>query len=207
MIAMSSLRRIASKGRAWASSYIGDRKGIAAVEFAIVVPLLLSMYFVTLEVGQGIETNKKIGRIASMVGDLATQEQSVTKDDLDAILQIGASIIQPYNRSTPTIVITGIQLSSATDPVAKVVWRRKIVDGVTSGSVSANEETTVPPTLKVKNSFLVRVEASLAYKPVIAWAVDQQKATGIVAPFNNLNMAETYYLRSRMSPTVICSNC
>lgn len=207
MIALSLLRRVASRALDFTSGYINDRKGIAAVEFAIVVPLLLSMYFVTLEVGQGIETNRKIGRIASMVGDLATQQQSITKSELNAILQIGASIIQPYNRSNPKIVITGIQMSNDTNPTAKVMWRRQIIEGATSGSVATNETTTVPDTLKIKNSFLVRVEASLAYQPVIAWAADQQQATGIVAPFNNLSMAETYYLRSRMSPTVTCSDC
>lgn len=53
---------------------VRDRRGIAAVEFAIIVPLLLAMYFVTLEAGQGLETNKKLGRVASIVADLVTQE-------------------------------------------------------------------------------------------------------------------------------------
>jgi Flp pilus assembly protein TadG len=37
---------------------IPDRRGVAAVEFALVAPLLLCMYFVTMEVAQGIEANK-----------------------------------------------------------------------------------------------------------------------------------------------------
>lgn len=189
-------------------AFLRDRKGVAAVEFAIVVPLLLSMYFVTLEVGQGIETNKKVGRIASMVGDLVAQEPVVTKADLEAIMKIGASIIQPYYRSNPKIVITGIQMDGASPPVMAVKWRRQIDEnGVASGSVASGEKTTVPSTLRIANSFLVRVEATLTYKPVIAWTAEQSKATGIIAPFNNLPMGETYYLRSRMSAAVQCADC
>ena len=79
---------------------------MAAVEFALIAPLLLSMYFVTMEVAQGIEANKKVGRVGSMVADLVTQQSELTPDQLKAIMQIGESILQPYNRSSPKIVVT-----------------------------------------------------------------------------------------------------
>ena len=56
-----------------------DKRGVAALEFALIAPLLLSMYFVTMEVAQGIEANKKVGRVGSMVADLVTQQQQTTK--------------------------------------------------------------------------------------------------------------------------------
>ena len=45
-----------------AIALLGDRRGVAALEFALIAPLLLSMYFVTMEVAQAIESNKKVGR-------------------------------------------------------------------------------------------------------------------------------------------------
>ena len=53
---------------------LGDRRGAAAIEFAFIAPLLLSMYLVTMEVSQAIEVNKKIARVGSMVADLVTQQ-------------------------------------------------------------------------------------------------------------------------------------
>src|SRR5262245_66542635 len=96
--------------RAWIARLVRDRRGVAAVEFALIVPLLLSMYFVTMEVSQAIETNKKVSRVGSMVGDLIAQQQSITKSEVDAVMQIGESLLQPYNRSRPTIVITAIEI-------------------------------------------------------------------------------------------------
>ncbi len=197
-----------AKRCARACPFIANRKGVAAVEFALIVPLLLSMYFVTVEIGQGIETSKKVGRVASSIGDLVTQELSVNKSQLEAIVKIGAAIIQPYARSIPDIVITGIQLSDQATPVAKVVWRYTVLAGKSPVSEApASETTTVPPTLTLRNTFLVRVYTVLPYKPIIAWTLDQQKGLGIIAPLNGKKMDETYYFRGRMSATVPCTNC
>ena len=68
-----------AKFRAWIARAAADRRGVAAIEFALVVPLLLCMYFVTMEVSQAIETNKKVSRVGSMVADLVTQQQTTTQ--------------------------------------------------------------------------------------------------------------------------------
>ncbi|RVB65100.1 pilus assembly protein, partial [Mesorhizobium sp. M7A.F.Ca.CA.002.04.1.1] len=70
------------------SLFWSDRRGIAAVEFALIMPILLIMYFLTMEASQAIETSKKVSRIGSMVADLVTQQTSVLKADVDAIMQI-----------------------------------------------------------------------------------------------------------------------
>ena len=59
------------------------------------------MYFVTMEVSQAIETNKKVSRVASMVADLVTQQQTTSMAELEAIMQIGQSLLTPYYRSKP----------------------------------------------------------------------------------------------------------
>ena len=79
------------------------------------VPLLLCMYFVTMEVSQAIETNKKVSRIGSMVADLVTQQQTTTRAELDAIMKIGQSLLTPYYRSKPTIIITAIEITDDAD--------------------------------------------------------------------------------------------
>lgn len=189
--------------------YSSDRRGVAAVEFALIVPLLLIMYFLTLETGYGIETNKKVGRIAAIVGDLVTQQPKTTKADLEAISRIGQAVVQPYRRSKPGIYIAGIQIGPAPAKTATVVWEAKIEKetGVFSSSKPANKTVTVPPSLNTADTFLVQVVSELDYKPLIAWTAAQQSSLGFTSPYIGMSMAETYYNRSRMSPTVECTNC
>ena len=189
------------------ATFLADRRGVAAIEFALIAPLLLSMYFVTMEVAQGIEANKKVGRAGSMVADLVTQQQSITKAELDAIMKIGESILQPYHRSPPKIVITGIKITDETTPKVLVDWSRQLVNGAYSAEATKGSPTTVPNALKVKGTYLVRVESYLAYKPVITWAAADKPALGLTAAFDGISMRETYHLRPRMSQEVPCTDC
>ena len=188
--------------------FCSDRRGVAAIEFAFIVPVLLIMYFVTMEASQAIETSKKVSRIGSMVADLITQQQTIVAADIDAIMKIGTSTLQPYNRSTPTIIVTAIQVTTETPPKVKVVWSRKLVEGAYSVDAAKDTITTVPSTLKIADTFLIRVESKLGYKPIISWDADNAKRVGLTSAFfSTINMGETYYLRPRRSTTIPCGNC
>jgi Flp pilus assembly protein TadG len=184
-----------------------DRGGIAAIEFAFIAPILLAMYFLTMEVSQAIETNKKLSRVGSMVADLVTQQGSVTKADLNAIMQIADSTLLPYHRSKPTITITGINISGTAPLKATVEWSRKVTNGTYAAGAANGTEVTMPTSLMIPNSFLVRVVSDLDYKPVITWAADGKSVLGLTAAFDSLSMGETYYLRPRMTTTISCSDC
>jgi Flp pilus assembly protein TadG len=202
-------RLLGQRWQRWrtARALVADRRGVAALEFALIAPLLLSMYFVTMEVAQGIEANKKVGRIASMTADLVTQQQTMSKAELEAIMTIGASIVQPYNRSKPSIVVTAIEITNEDTPQVKVFWSRKLVNGLFSIDAVKGTATSVPPALKVKGSFLVRVDAMLAYEPVITWAAQSKQPLGLTAAFDGISMKETYYLRPRMTQSISCTDC
>lgn len=187
-----------------------DHKGVAAVEFAFIAPILFILYFLTMETSQAIDVNKKVGRVASMVADLVTQQQTLSKTETDAILDIGSSILYPYGRSSPTIEITGIEISDETTPKVTVAWSRKSVAGTTSAGDSIGSTTTVPDKLKIGGTFLVRVTTSLGYKPVLTWTSSEKSTlenNGIRVWLDDISMGETYYLRPRMSSTVTCSDC
>ena len=187
--------------------FVADRRGIAAIEFAFVAPLLLAMYFVTMEIAPAIDANKKVGRSASMIADLITQQQAITKGEIDAILSLGQSTLNPYTRTQMKIVVTAIEVTDESTPKVKVVWSRKVQNGIFSAGASPGSITTVPDRLKTKGSFLVRVESELDYRPMITWSASAKEATGLLAAFDKIGMEETYFLRPRVSNSVPCTNC
>ena len=65
----------------------------------------------------------------------------------------------------------------------------------------------MPEKLKIAGSFLIRVESTLKYKPVIAWSDNQKAALGLVAAIGEMTMKDIYHLRPRMSQTIPCSDC
>jgi len=178
-----------------------DRRGVAAIEFAFIAPILMIMYFVTMEAADAIETSKKVSRLSSMVGDLIAQQSEVNPAALDAITAIAKSTLQPYNRSEPTIVVTAIQMSTDATPKAQVFW------SYGPGAEGKGKTTTVPASLKTKSAFLIRVTSTLSYRPFLTWAAGGKQAVGLTRVFDNITMSETYYLRPRVTSTITCPTC
>lgn len=203
----SAMRKAGAGARRLAARLWQDRRGVAAVEFAFIAPIMFCMYFLTMEISQAIETSKKVSRIGSMVGDLVTQQSTISKAETDALLTIGEALLQPYNRSRPTITVTAIQITTDATPKVLVSWSRKLSNGVYSAGAAKGTTTTVPASLKVAGTFLLRVESQLTYTPVVAWSDSQEKTLGITAAFSSINMGDTYYLRPRMSDSVPCGDC
>jgi len=186
-----------------------DRRGVAAVEFAFVVPVLLCMYFITMEASQGIEVSKKVSRMGSAVADLITQQSAITKAEVTAIMRIGEAIIQPYNRSAPTLEVTAIQLGTETTPVARVAWSLKLnssgapVAVLTKNSVVSDSQLDK---IREAGAFYIRVRSRLNYEPVVTWNADAS-SVGLLSAFNDINMGETFYLRPRISQKIPCDDC
>lgn len=184
-----------------------DRRGVAAVEFALIVPILLILYFLTMEASQGIETSKKVSRANATVADLVAQQSTVDPDSLKAILEIADTTLRPYYRSEPDIVITAIEVVGKDNPKAQVAWEYKVVGDSYGPGAVAGSATTLPNELTTEGAFLVRVTSTLAYVPVIAWSDDAVKTTGIASIFSHITMGETNYVRPRMTTTISCPNC
>lgn len=199
---LAAMRRLAG----FLGDLVSDRRGVAAIEFAFIAPLLLMLYLVTMEVAQGIDTNKKVSRVGSMVADLVTQQpREITTTVLDPIMRIGEAILQPYNRSRPTIIITGITIDK--DAKAEVAWSRKMIDGVFSRDAVKGTPADVDDRLKIPGTFLVRVSSQLDYQPVMTWNAKQKTTLGLLGAFDNIDMGEVYYLRPRMTSEILCTNC
>lgn len=188
-------------------AFLKNRKGMAAIEFALIAPILLTLYFVTMEMGQGMDANKKVSRVGSMVADLVGQQgYEVSTAELDPIMAIGEAILLPYNRSRADIVIMGVQIDK--NSKATVKWSRKMEDGdFGRAEPEGTPVTTIPESLLIPDTFLLSVTARLGYQPVITWSAQQRMSLGLLGGFSNINMAESYNLRPRMRSEMICSDC
>ena len=177
-------------------------EGAAAVEFVFVVPIMLALYFGTMEFSQAIEVNKKAGRASSLIADLVTQQAIVTKGEIVAIANIAVATLQPYNRAEPIVEVVGIQVTDEPAPKAKVAWSQRVTGGTGSSFLTVGNEITIPTELKIRNTFIVRGGLKVSYFPITTYTMTNQSAgkTGI-------SMGEQYYLRPRTSPTITCTGC
>lgn len=68
------------------SRFVRDEKGIAAIEFAFIAPIMLFMYFGMAEVATAISVDRKISHSANVAGDLATQSETISAAEMTEIM-------------------------------------------------------------------------------------------------------------------------
>jgi len=107
-----------------------DGRAVAAVEFALILPFMLSLYVGTLELSQIIVVDRRITIIGSTVADLVAQANgSIKKTDLDSYFAAAQTIIAPFSTTGLTQVVSLISVDKTTG-ATKVVWSRGYNGGV-----------------------------------------------------------------------------
>jgi Flp pilus assembly protein TadG len=145
--------------------FLGATAGVAAIEFAILLPLLLLVLFGTIEFGSAIVIKSKVRAAASTVAEIANQYTTIQNSDMTAILDAAAAIITPYAPANASVVISEITIDSKGN--ATVAWS----DTLNGTARAAGSSITVPSSAAVANTVLLLSEVSYLYKPSLGYAM------------------------------------
>jgi Flp pilus assembly protein TadG len=180
-------RGVAETARRW-RAFHRDRKGLAAVEFALILPIMISLYFGTVQIGDALTVKRKVTHVTSSLGDLVTQSKSISASDISNILDAASAVIAPYSVSNLKIVVSQIKIAS--DGKVTVDWS-KTRNG--TALIAGNTFTGLPDALKTNDSYVILASVEYAYTPYIGYML-----TGTI------NFQKQYYLRPRISKSVAC---
>lgn len=142
-----------------------DQRGVSAVEFALLLPLMVALYLGAVELSQGIATNRKVTLVARTVSDLVSRVQTINNNDLTNSLNAAKAVMAPHAPDKLTVVVSSVEIDDRGR--ATVLWSEAL-----NGSARArNSRVTIPDALAVPNTTLIWSEASYRYAPVIGDAV------------------------------------
>lgn len=135
-----------------------DKRGVAAVEFALVLPFMLLLYFGGVELTEGITINRQVTLTATTVANIVSQYTTISAStQLPDILGASAQILQPYSAANASIVVSLITIDA--NRKATVTWSKAL-----NGAVRTT--VTVPTNLDIANTTLVLSETTYGYTPV-----------------------------------------
>jgi Flp pilus assembly protein TadG len=96
-------------------------EGMVAVEFALIAPLMITIYFGVNELTDALEARAKVTAVVSSAGDLVAQEKTVCDAEMTDIFAALNALMFPYPANTDLrIIITS--LVDGGNGLAKVVW-------------------------------------------------------------------------------------
>lgn len=167
------------------NGFVEDRRAVSAVEFAMLLPLMLTLYLGTVEISQGVGIDRKVTLTTRTVADLASQVSSITSGGMTTLLNASSSVIAPYDATKLKVTVSEVTIDASSN--AKIVWSCTL--NGTAQTVGAT--VALPTALKVANTSLIWSQVSYSYKPTIGYVV-----TG------TLNLSDQIYMRPRLSDTV-----
>ncbi len=180
--------------------FIASTRGVAAIEFAIVAPMLLLILVETFDIGIAIAIYMKVRTatfaLASITNQYSTGNNGIDATKMATITGSTAKILSPYSGLPATIKITQIKATSATK--ARVSWSYAVGGtAYTAGS----KWTTLPSQLTSTNScnsypcYLIYAEVSYAYSPIL-----------LSSFVHSVTMSDSLYVTPRSSACVQYQN-
>jgi Flp pilus assembly protein TadG len=183
--------------RAWTRSSIrhrlrrfaGDRTGVSAVEFALLLPVMLTLYLGSIELGNGLALQFRTTLAARTVGDLASLYNN-SNDPIDnaamtAILGATSAVMAPYPSAGMVVIVSEVTTDSSGN--ATITWS----DALNGTARTVGSAVTLPSNVDQPNISLIWGEVTYPYNPEFGYVL-----TGII------NIYEDMYFYPRMSTSV-----
>jgi len=171
MIALKSLRRF---GRA--------KQGLAALEFAILAPMMVFLLFASVDLIDMLGANKRAQNVAASLADVIARDTEVSNAEVVGLWSAANVLMFPNDSATMQIRITSVSITAANG--ARVVWSEG------HGGMSArttNSPVTLPAAMMQNGTSVIMTETIYPYRSPL----------GFLAP-GPVSMRHDAYRRSRL---------
>jgi Flp pilus assembly protein TadG len=168
--------------------FVADKRALAAIEFAFIVPLMLVMFFGTVEFSSAIAIDRKVTLIARTLSDLTSQSATLADADMKDTFTATISVILPYDATLVKAAISQIYIDA--NSIATVQWSKAgtIATGATQATLATSARkagdkvtTMIPSALLIPSTYLILSEVSYTYTPSVGYVLKRSIALSDVS--------------------------
>jgi Flp pilus assembly protein TadG len=168
---------------------LADR-AIAAVEFALVLPLMLFIFVGVAQVGQAIEISRKVTLTTRIVTDLVTQYPSVSSSIMSTVLGASSAVIAPY--SSNNLAITVSEITTNSSGAATVTWSSTL----NGTALTPCAKFTLPTALAQDNVSLIYGTVTYTFTPLLGYKI-----------IGKIPISDQIYMSPRLTGSIAPTSC
>lgn len=147
----------------------GANEGMAAVEFAMVLPIMVGMYLGCCEISSGFSASKKTDAAARALSDLTAQASvDITQAQMNDIIAAATGVMQPFDGSAVPLTITSFMMPTpATGQPVKAYTDWSYVRG--GAAVACGDQTAIVPAgFLAAGRTVVKADVAYVYRPLLS---------------------------------------
>lgn len=167
---MSPLSSLTNRCRALLARLRRDDRGIAAVEFAMIVPVMFFLFVGAVEFSQALTVDRRVTQSASSTADLVARVDKFNNTgEIDNVLKIIEQLMAPYELDPLTVAVISVQAKAKAGSPAvaemRVSWSRN-----NKGQTPYTPDTIythIPTGLLAVGESVIVGEAKYNYSPLL----------------------------------------
>lgn len=191
------LFRLHVRSASWLRNFAQATQGIAAVEFALIVPIMSMLFIGAVEMSQAVTVNRRVTQVGSTTGDLvARADANISSTDIVDIMKVGGYLMSPFPANTLKVDISVVSSTAASATDTKRKWVCSY-DGANPSTVSCtcpNTTYTIPAGLLSTSDSIVIANVQYGYKPALFDVFMKSSYGGTGGVYT---MIENVYLKPR----------
>lgn len=162
--------------------------GIAAVEFALILPVMLLLYLGMAEVTVAVNINRKMTILSRTLADLTSRSAGgISNAEMDSIFGASVTVMTPYNTSDLQMRVSSVVIvMQGGSPQARVCWS----EGRNMPARATNEVMQIPVGFDIPNSSYILAEVENMHTPMLGYAVTGSLSLNETTPWPVRNVAE-----------------
>jgi len=163
------------------------REGLAAIEFALIAPIMVAMFYGAVELCTAVDCNSRVSRVGYTVADLVAQSTGVSSTDTTNFFNAANAILYPYASVNARITVSSLVDNGKGG--ATVAWS----DSQNTTARSKGATVTVPAGLITSGSGASVIFAEISYT-----------FTAPITYFlgGPITLTDSFYAKPRRSTTV-----
>lgn len=149
--------------------------GVAAVEFALVLPIMVTLLLSMSEVTAAVNVDRKLTLLSRSLADLSSRDKETNSSTLDDVFRAASVIMQPFDASKMQMTISNMEVTkTGNNFTAKAVW--SCARG-TNAAIRPSTTTYTDVPLGFQNatdtakSYYMQIDVKLPYTPIFGKAI------------------------------------
>jgi Flp pilus assembly protein TadG len=141
-----------------------SKQGIAAVEFALLAPMMLFLLFGSVDLIDALGASKRVENTAASLADVVSRDTEVSNDEVTGLWAALNILMFPDSANTMDVRVTSVTIVNAS--TARVVWSegRNGYPPLSNGS-----SVTLQPAMMVPGTSIIMAETRYNYRPPIGF--------------------------------------
>lgn len=153
-----TLTRSIRRARARLRALRRDRRGLAALEFSLIAPMMVVMLFGSVDLVDALGVAQRAQNTAASIADLVSRDTEITDDEMENIWDAADVLMFPSDVDNLQMRVSSVMIETST--TATVVWS----DGYHGYSPRApGSPVSLPANMMVPNTSLILAETKFTY--------------------------------------------